>query len=93
MTKLVPTYLVAVHLLVDTTGANPRSDVIAALEAHLDHPLRQVPASDIIVDWAVAGKDLADLMIPTIIPPDYSAGTTPFPDWPSAQPRRAAPCR
>jgi hypothetical protein len=77
MTKLVPTYLVAVHLLVDTTGANPRSDVIAALEAHLDHPLGQVPAAGTIVDWAVAGEDLAGS----------------FPDWPSAQQRRAASCR
>lgn len=93
MTKPVSTYLVAVHFLVDTTGVNLRSDVVAALEAHPDHPPRQVPASGIIVDWAVAGKDLADLMIPTIIPPDYSAGTTRFPDWPSVQPRRAAPCR
>ena len=93
MTKLVPTYLVAVHLLVDTTGANPRSDVIAALDAHLDHPLGQVPAAGTIVDWAVAGEDLAGSMTPTIIPPDYAAGITPFPDWPSAQQRRAASCR
>ncbi len=93
MTKAVSTYLVAVHILVHTSSANPRTDVTAALEAQLGHPSGRVPAAGTIVDWAVAGEDLAGSMTPTIIPPDYSAGSTPFPGWPSSQPRRAAPCR
>ena len=93
MTEAVSTYLVAVHILVDTNGANPRTDVTAALEAQLGHPSGRVPSAGTIVDWAVAGEDLADSMTPTIIPSDYIAGTTPFPDWPLVQPRRATPCR
>ena len=80
MTKAVSTYLVAVHILVDTTGANPRSDVIVALETHLGHPAVSLRGTGTIVDWAVASEDIAGSMTPTIIPPDYSAGTTPFPD-------------
>lgn len=85
------TYLVAVHILVDTDGANLRSDVVAALEAQLDRPAVAVAAAGTVVDWAVAGEDLASSMAPAVIPSDYMPGTTPFPQWPAAQPKRSAP--
>lgn len=86
------TYLVAVHILVDTQAASPRSAVAAALESHLDRCALAVPAAGTIVDWAVAGEDLAASMAPVVIPADYMPGATPFPEWntprePSAEQR------
>ncbi|MCB1469083.1 MAG: hypothetical protein KDK08_18515 [Rhizobiaceae bacterium] len=90
MTKAMATYLVAVHILVDTNGTNPRSDIVATLDAQFKEPTIPLPATGTIIDWAVAGKDVAGSMTPTIIPPDYTAGTTPFPNSPAAQPKGAA---
>ena len=77
------TFLVAIHLVVDTNGPNPRAEIIAALEAQLDQPAARVPATGGILDWAVAGEDLAASMVPVVIPSDYRPGTTPFPQWPT----------
>ncbi|WEX12138.1 hypothetical protein [Chelativorans sp. AA-79] len=74
-------YLVAVHILIDTTGADPRSAVSAILERQLDGPPASILPAGAIVDWAVAGEDLAASMTPAVIPPGYTAGSTPFPDW------------
>ncbi|WP_238719994.1 hypothetical protein [Nitratireductor alexandrii] len=86
------TYLVAVHILVDTQAASPRSAVAAALENQFDRCAASVPAAGTIVDWAVAGEDLAASMAPVVIPADYTPGATPFPEWsttrePSAEKR------
>ncbi|WP_419906221.1 hypothetical protein [Hoeflea sp.] len=77
------TFLVAIHVVVDTNGPNPRAGIIAALEAQLDHPVTSVPAAGGMLDWAVAGEDLAASMAPVAIPSDYRPGTTPFPQWPT----------
>ena len=84
------TFLVAIHLIVDTNGPNPRAEIIAALEAQLDQPAARVPATGGILDWAVAGEDLAASMAPVTIPSDYRPGTTQFPQWPRVVPKRAA---
>ena len=84
------TFLVAIHVVVDTNGPNPRAGIIAALEAQLDHPVTSVPAAGRILDWVVAGEDLAASMAPVTIPSDYRPGTTQFPQWPRAVPKRAA---
>lgn len=83
------TYLVAVHILVDTDAASPRSAVAAALENHLDRCAAAVPAAGMIVDWVVAGEDLAASMAPVVIPADYMPGATPFPDGSNARERSA----
>jgi hypothetical protein len=74
------TFLVAVHILVDTQAAGPSSAVAAALENQFDRCAAAVPAAGTIVDWAVAGEDLAASMAPVVIPADYTPGATPFPD-------------
>ena len=79
------TYLVAVHILVDTRAASPRSAVVAALENRLDRCAAAVPAAGTILDWAVAGEDLAASMAPVVIPADYMPGATPFPEWNAAR--------
>ncbi|WP_338532283.1 hypothetical protein [Nitratireductor thuwali] len=83
------TYLVAVHILVDTHAVSPRSAVAAALENQFDRCGAAVPAAGTIVDWAVAGEDLAASMAPVVIPADYAPGATPFPEWNTAREPRA----
>lgn len=77
------TFLVAIHLVVDTNGPNPCAEITAALEAQLDRTADPVPAAGSILDWAVAGEDLAASVAPVAIPSDYGPGTTPFPQWPT----------
>lgn len=89
------TYLVAVHILIDTDAASARSAVAATLEKQLDRSTGALPAAGTIVDWAVAGEDLAASMVPVVVPADYTPGATPFPDWntarePSAKQRSAS---
>jgi hypothetical protein len=86
----VTTFLVAVHLVVDTNGSNPRADIVAALEAHLDRPAQPVPAAGRILDRAVAGEGLAASMAAVTIPSDYRPGTSRFPQWSAVGPKRAA---
>jgi hypothetical protein len=91
------TFLVAVHILVDTQAASPRSAVAAALENQFDRCAASVPAAGTIVDWAVAAEDLAASMAPVVIPADYTPGATPFPEWNTAREpsagQRSAPAR
>ncbi len=84
------TFLVAIHLVVDTNGPNPRAEITAALEAQLDRPATLVPAVGSILDWAVAGEDLAASMAQVTIPSDYRPGTAQLPRWPRLVPKRAA---
>ena len=83
-------FLVAIHLLVDTNGSNPRADIVAALEAHLDRPAKPLPDAGSILDWAVTGEDLAASMAPVAIPSEYRPGTSRFPQWSAPPPKRAA---
>lgn len=69
---------------------DPRADIVAALEAQLDRPAEPVPAAGSILDWAATGEDLAASVAPVTIPTDYTPGTTPFPQWPTLVPKRAA---
>lgn len=84
------TFLVAIHLIVDTNGPNPRAEITAALEAQLDRTADAVPAAGSVLDWAVAGEDLAASMAPVTIPSDSRPGTTRFPQWPAVAPKSAA---
>ena len=71
------TYIVAVHLLINIGEANPRAGVAAALERILPEA-----GGTVLVDWAVAGIDLADSMAAVSVPPGYRAGESSFPSWP-----------
>ena len=84
------TFIVAIHLIVDTNSLNPRAEIISALKAQLDRPAARVPATGGILDWAVAGEDLAASMAPVTIPSDYRPGTTQFPQWPRVVQKRSA---
>ncbi|BCH19552.1 hypothetical protein [Mesorhizobium sp. L-2-11] len=76
------TYLVAVHLLVEA-GPDPRPVVDTALQDILSDATRlnRGPRSNLI-DWAVAGEDLAASIAPVELPSGYTPDETPFPDWP-----------
>ncbi|MCI5075622.1 hypothetical protein [Oricola sp.] len=77
------TWLVAVHILVTADTPKPRADIAKVLEAHLDGsaPSPNQPKAA-IVDWAVAGEDLAASMAPAAVSRDYAPGCMPFPQWP-----------
>lgn len=76
------TWLVAVHILVTADTTNPRADIAETLEVLLDGTASFTgPANVAIIDWAVAGEDLAASMAPAAIPPDYEPGSMPFPQW------------
>ena len=77
------TWLVAVHILVTADTTNPRAHIAEALETHLDGSSPFPDQANVaIIDWAVAGEDLAASMAPAAIPPDYEPGSMPFPQWP-----------
>tara|TARA_R110002020_G_scaffold305735_1_gene521603 strand:+ start:367 stop:618 length:252 start_codon:yes stop_codon:yes gene_type:complete len=77
------TWLVAVHILVTADTTSPRAHVAEALEAHLDGSSPFPDQANVaIIDWAVAGEDLAASMAPAAIPPDNESGSMPFPQWP-----------
>ena len=80
------TWLVAVHILVTAETTNPRAHIAEALEARLDgsSPFPD-QAKVAIIDWAVAGEDLAASMAPAAIPPDYEPGSMPFPQGPAGK--------
>lgn len=77
------TYLVAVHLLVDA-GPEPRAAIEAALHGILSDAMRQnAGGQSPLLDWAVAGEDLASSIIPVMLPASYAPDTSPFPAWPA----------
>ncbi|MCY0150779.1 hypothetical protein OEG84_24540 [Hoeflea sp. G2-23] len=66
----------------DADTTNPRADIAETLEVLLDGTASFTgPANVAIIDWAVAGEDLAASMAPAAIPPDYEPGSMPFPQW------------
>lgn len=84
------TYIVAVHLIIEVDATNPRADIAMQLDHLLTSAIRQNtdhPAA--LVDWAVAGSDLADSMAPVFLPGDYQPDISDFPCWPGRQRMRA----
>ena len=79
------TWIVAVHLVIEVDDENPRAAIAGALDRHLEPQPALAPSAATILDWAVAGEDLAAAMAPTTLPAGYTAGKTPFPEWPGAQ--------
>ena len=86
------TYLVAVHLLVEA-GPQPRAAIHAALHDLLGEAMRQKAGPrSILIDWAVAGDDLAASIAPVDLSTAYSPDETPFPEWPASQAGRMRLC-
>ncbi|OZA81805.1 MAG: hypothetical protein B7X76_07995 [Azorhizobium sp. 39-67-5] len=82
------TYLVAVHLLVEA-GPEPRAEIDTALHGILSDAMRQdAGGQSPLVDWAIAGEDLASSITPVVLPASYAPDTSPFPAWPAACSRR-----
>jgi len=84
-------YVVAVHLLIEA-GPAPRPTIEALLHAALSDRLRQnAGAGSALIDWAVAGEDLAASIVRVELPEPYVPDETAFPAWPAAslRPRRA----
>lgn len=76
------TYLVAVHLLVEANGS-PETEVADALHGILTEDMREYAgAHAYLIDWAVAGEDIAGSIVPVAIAGDYRPDETAFPLWP-----------
>ena len=77
------TYIVAVHLVVEAGAANPRAEIAAQLDTILGGNMRQsLGAPSPLLDWAVAGDDLAGSIAPVMLPAGYRSDESPFPGWP-----------
>jgi hypothetical protein len=84
------TYIVAVHLIVEVDATNPRADIAMQLDNLLTSAIRQNAGSPAaLVDWTVAGSDLADSMAPVSLSANYQPDISDFPCWPGRQRMRA----
>ena len=76
------TYLVAVHLLIEANNSL-HAEVADALHGILTEDMRKYAgAHSALIDWAVAGDDIAASIIPVAIAGDYEPDETAFPLWP-----------
>ena len=75
-------YLVAVNLLVHAHH-NPESTIADALEGILTPDMRKNAGDDsALVDWAIAGDDIASSIAAVPLQDDYVPDKSPFPLWP-----------
>lgn len=79
------TYIVAIHLVVEVGAKNPRADIAAQLDAIFGDTTRRRPGQGTpLLDWAVAGVDLAASIVPVALPAGYRPGESAFPACPAA---------
>lgn len=77
-------YLVAVNLLIEA-GPEQRAPISATLYEILSERRRGKVGSDSsLIDWVVAGDDLAASISTADLAMPYVPGETPFPSWPAA---------
>lgn len=85
------TYLVAVYLIIEADN-NYRAEIADALHDILTGNMRKYAGEhSALVDWAIAGEDIASSITPVDLPADYAADESRFPVWPerrSARPGR-----
>ena len=75
-------YLVAVNLLVHAHH-NPESAIADALDGILTPDMRKHAGTDsALVDWAIAGDDIASSIAAVPLPDDYAPDESPSPLWP-----------
>lgn len=75
-------YLVAVNLLVHAHH-NPESAIADALDGILTPEMRKhAGANSALLDWAIAGDDVAASIAGVSLPDDYMPDESAFPLWP-----------
>jgi hypothetical protein len=75
-------YLVAVNLLVHAHH-NPESAIADALDGILTPDMRKhAGANSALLDWAIAGDDVASSIAGVSLPDDYMPDESAFPRWP-----------
>jgi hypothetical protein len=75
-------YLVAVNLLVHAHH-NPESAIADALDGILTPEMRKhAGASSALLDWAIAGDDVASSIAGVSLLDDYMPDESAFPLWP-----------
>ena len=75
-------YLVAVNLLVQAHH-RPESAIADALNGILTPDMRKhAGGNSALVDWAIAGEDIATSIAAVLLQDDYVPDEFPFPLWP-----------
>jgi hypothetical protein len=75
-------YLVAVNLLVHAHH-NPESAIADTLDGILTPEMRKhAGANSALLDWAIAGDDVAASIAGVSLPDDYMPDESAFPLWP-----------
>lgn len=75
-------YLVAVHLLVQA-HENSQGAIIEVLDGVLTNDMRKHAGDrSALIDWAIAGDDMASSIAGVSLPSDYSPDVSVFPVWP-----------
>ena len=76
-------YLVAVSLLVQANHC-PESAIADALNGILTPDMRKHAGNNsALVDWAIAGDDIASSIAGILLPDDYMPDVSAFPLWPT----------
>ncbi len=76
-------YLVAVNLLVQAHH-RPESAIADALNGILTPDMRKhAGANSALIDWVIAGDDIASSIAAVSLPDDYMPDESPFPLWPT----------
>lgn len=76
------TFLVAVNLLIQAHH-RPETAIVEALDGILTLDMRKhAGANASLIDWAIAGDDIASSIAAICLPDDYAADESPFPAWP-----------
>ena len=76
-------YLVAVNLLVQAHHS-PESAIADALNGILTPDMRKHAGNNsVLIDWAIAGDDIASSIAGVSLPDDYMPDVSAFPLWPT----------
>jgi len=84
-TPIMTSYIVAVHLIIEA-DANPGTEIGGVLDAMLTQNMRKyLGAHSALIDWAVAGPDMAASTAPVDLSNTYTPDESRFPDWPASR--------
>ena len=86
-TPIMTSYIVAVHLIIEAEAdANPGTEIGGVLDAMLTHNMRKyLGAHSALIDWAVAGPDMASSIAPVDLSDTHTPDESRFPDWPESR--------
>ena len=84
-TQIMTSYIVAVHLIIEA-DANPGTEIGGVLDAMLTQNMRKyLGAHSALIDWAVAGPDMASSIALVDLSNAYTPDESRFPDWPASR--------